>query len=513
MKTWSTTTKRSGSDESKSGKDEDGSAATEVGRQDKDDDDIDDNFDYDVHDGSESSNLLSASNAKTPPTIKTSEEPSYRMVFFAAKSPCSSSSSSLAKTKTTPTAPTATSGDYMHSVSSNSESDLNASASSTSNQVDEDAGGNDDELKPAATSVSPSPLASAASQVERQQVVGSSSYINNKPIDDPEGDQVGALVAKPEAGPLSLFTASQTLRQATRNNQMATKPSNAEQVSDDDSSSATIGSRRRARRHQNHSQSHKQNNLHAPTNERGSRNLIAGGAGDDATGASSSEQQQQLDEEDVRLLSGLNKSRPAGRGGDNKVASETGAKSNHEANDDDDDDYGQAIGQLTNQRTATTQTNQPVGNNLIWFSSPNSNFSSSSSGSGDSGVGESGEQEEQEAAKRQSSSNSYNLSVTMSNSNLKQQQDDFISSSNQDLHQHQVHYWRLVWLILPLGATFGNLLVIMAVYLERSLQSVTNYFIVSLAFADLFVGLIVMPLAVYVLVSTFNEYYYFDILV
>ena len=67
--------------------------------------------------------------------------------------------------------------------------------------------------------------------------------------------------------------------------------------------------------------------------------------------------------------------------------------------------------------------------------------------------------------------------------------------------KHNVYYWHLVWLILPLGATFGNLLVIMAVYMERQLQSVTNYFIVSLAFADLFVGLIVMPFAVYVLVS------------
>ena len=67
---------------------------------------------------------------------------------------------------------------------------------------------------------------------------------------------------------------------------------------------------------------------------------------------------------------------------------------------------------------------------------------------------------------------------------------------------HNVHYWRLIWFILPLGATFGNLLVIMAVYRERSLQSVTNYFIVSLAFADLFVGLVVMPFAVYVLVSS-----------
>lgn len=67
--------------------------------------------------------------------------------------------------------------------------------------------------------------------------------------------------------------------------------------------------------------------------------------------------------------------------------------------------------------------------------------------------------------------------------------------------KHSIYYWRLIWFVLPIGATVGNLLVIMAVYLEKSLQSVTNYFIVSLAFADLFVGLVVMPFAVYVLVS------------
>lgn len=50
-------------------------------------------------------------------------------------------------------------------------------------------------------------------------------------------------------------------------------------------------------------------------------------------------------------------------------------------------------------------------------------------------------------------------------------------------------------------AVFGNILIILSVYKEKSLKSATNYFIVSLAFADLLVAAVVMPFAVYVLVS------------
>jgi len=42
---------------------------------------------------------------------------------------------------------------------------------------------------------------------------------------------------------------------------------------------------------------------------------------------------------------------------------------------------------------------------------------------------------------------------------------------------------------------------VLGVYRERSLQSATNYFIVSLAIADIMVAILVMPLAVYVEVS------------
>ncbi|OQR76146.1 dopamine D2 receptor-like, partial [Tropilaelaps mercedesae] len=50
-------------------------------------------------------------------------------------------------------------------------------------------------------------------------------------------------------------------------------------------------------------------------------------------------------------------------------------------------------------------------------------------------------------------------------------------------------------------AVFGNILIILSVYKEKSLKSATNYFIVSLAFADLLVAAVVMPFAVYVLVN------------
>ncbi|XP_036227812.2 dopamine D2-like receptor isoform X2 [Bactrocera oleae] len=63
------------------------------------------------------------------------------------------------------------------------------------------------------------------------------------------------------------------------------------------------------------------------------------------------------------------------------------------------------------------------------------------------------------------------------------------------------NYWALTLMVFPLLTLFGNILVILSVCRERSLQTVTNYFIVSLAIADLLVAVVVMPFAVYVLVN------------
>lgn len=51
----------------------------------------------------------------------------------------------------------------------------------------------------------------------------------------------------------------------------------------------------------------------------------------------------------------------------------------------------------------------------------------------------------------------------------------------------------IVTVIIP--TIGGNILVILAVSLERKLQNATNFFLMSLAVADLLVGVLVMPIA------------------
>lgn len=56
--------------------------------------------------------------------------------------------------------------------------------------------------------------------------------------------------------------------------------------------------------------------------------------------------------------------------------------------------------------------------------------------------------------------------------------------------------WLSLLILLAIVVTvMGNILVIMAVSLERKLQNATNYFLMSLAITDMLLGLLVMPVA------------------
>lgn len=59
------------------------------------------------------------------------------------------------------------------------------------------------------------------------------------------------------------------------------------------------------------------------------------------------------------------------------------------------------------------------------------------------------------------------------------------------------NYYAMLYSLLIFAIVFGNVLVCLAVLRERSLQTTTNYLVVSLAVADLLVASLVMPWAVY----------------
>ncbi|XP_068815227.1 D(3) dopamine receptor [Struthio camelus] len=66
---------------------------------------------------------------------------------------------------------------------------------------------------------------------------------------------------------------------------------------------------------------------------------------------------------------------------------------------------------------------------------------------------------------------------------------------------HSHAYYALCYCILILAIIFGNVLVCLAVLRERTLQTATNYLVVSLAVADLLVATLVMPWVVYLEVT------------
>ena len=71
-------------------------------------------------------------------------------------------------------------------------------------------------------------------------------------------------------------------------------------------------------------------------------------------------------------------------------------------------------------------------------------------------------------------------------------------------HFPEPRFSLLVLLLLIFCSALGNLLVCLAVIWDRRLQNMTNYFLMSLAIADLLVSLLVMPLGM--IVEIYGEY-------
>nr|QQY02597.1 type 2 dopamine receptor-1 [Cryptocotyle lingua] len=66
------------------------------------------------------------------------------------------------------------------------------------------------------------------------------------------------------------------------------------------------------------------------------------------------------------------------------------------------------------------------------------------------------------------------------------------------LNPHSYQYWALVLFVFPLVTVFGNALVVLSVIRETNLHTATNYFIVSLAGADIGLAVLVMPMSAWV---------------
>ena len=81
-----------------------------------------------------------------------------------------------------------------------------------------------------------------------------------------------------------------------------------------------------------------------------------------------------------------------------------------------------------------------------------------------------------------------------------------VTDNNPLLEEYELNLIYLVAIVLPLVTIVGNWAVLLAVWREKNLQNSTNFLIVSLAVADLLVGLIVMPWGIFALVSPLAKF-------
>ncbi|XP_014830948.1 PREDICTED: tyramine/octopamine receptor-like [Poecilia mexicana] len=71
--------------------------------------------------------------------------------------------------------------------------------------------------------------------------------------------------------------------------------------------------------------------------------------------------------------------------------------------------------------------------------------------------------------------------------------------------ESRVKNWPALLILVAIAVTvMGNILVILAVSLEKKLQNATNYFLMSLAVADMLLGILVMPVSMVTILYAFG---------
>lgn len=74
-------------------------------------------------------------------------------------------------------------------------------------------------------------------------------------------------------------------------------------------------------------------------------------------------------------------------------------------------------------------------------------------------------------------------------------------------HEHMDMVYISIETTIALASVVGNVLVVLVVYENRALRNATFCFIVSLAMADIAVGLLVIPLAIVISVGYYTQFY------
>jgi len=98
--------------------------------------------------------------------------------------------------------------------------------------------------------------------------------------------------------------------------------------------------------------------------------------------------------------------------------------------------------------------------------------------------------------------NTWNISLDINNSYFKSN-----FSELEDTQPTGKNWVSLVILAIIFFTVAGNILVIMAVSIESKLHNATNYFLCSLAVADMLVGFLVMPASLITIL--YSKFFFF----